>query len=179
VNDKSNIYLIGPMGSGKTVVGQQLANELAMEFLDSDSEIETSTGVDIPYIFEKEGETSFRNRERECIKLLTKRERIVLATGGGSVMDETNRRHLAQSGTIIYLKTSLEKQLERTQHVKNRPLLAEGNAKETLRRLAAIREPEYEATAAFSVDTGGRHVRAVVGAVIKILKDRGFKALKN
>lgn len=177
--DKNNIYLIGPMGSGKTVVGRQLAKELSMEFLDSDSEIETSTGVDISYIFEKEGEKSFRNRERECIKLLTQREGIVLATGGGSIMDEANRRRLSQNGTIVYLKTSIESQLERTQNTKNRPLLMEGNAQETLVRLAAIRESEYEAISTFTVDTGGRQVRAVVITIIKALKNRGFEALKN
>ena len=94
------------MGSGKTAVGRQLAKELGLEFFDSDAEIESSTGVDISFIFEKEGETSFRQRERDCITKLTQRENIVLATGGGSVVDEDIRRNLAQNGTVIYLKTS-------------------------------------------------------------------------
>jgi shikimate kinase len=179
VDEKSNIYLIGPMGSGKTAVGRQLAHELGMEFFDSDAEIERSTGVDISYIFEKEGEASFRDRERECIEHLTQREHIVMATGGGSVMDEDNRRRLSDTGTVVYLKTSIERQLERTQHAKNRPLLFGGDPSETLERLAAIREPQYETLATVSVDTGGRHVRAVVTAVVKILKDRGFEPLKN
>ena len=179
MSQKDNIYLIGPMGSGKTAVGRQLAKELGMEFFDSDAEIENSTGVDISYIFEKEGEASFRTRERECIEHLTKREQIVLATGGGSIMNEETRCSLAQSGTVVYLKTSVERQLERTQHAKNRPLLLDGDPRDTLGELAAIREPLYEALATFSVDTGGRHVRAVVAAVVKILKNRGYEPLKN
>ena len=179
MSESSNIYLIGPMGSGKTAVGRQLAKELGMDFFDSDAEIEKSTGVDVSYIFEKEGEASFRLRERECIENLTEREHNVLATGGGAVMDEGNRRYLAQSGTVVYLRTSIERQLERTQHTKNRPLLTAGEPRETLTRLAASRGPVYEALASFSVDTGGQHVKAVVASVIKSLEDRGFTSLKN
>ncbi len=175
----TNIYLIGPMGSGKTAVGKQLATELGMKFFDSDAEIEKSTGVDISYIFEKEGEASFRQREQECIANLTRRERIVLATGGGSVIGEENRHNLAQTGTVIYLRTSVNRQLERTQHAKNRPLLSEGDPQETLERLAAIRGPLYESLASFSVETGGRHVRAVVSSIQKIFKERGLGPLKN
>jgi len=179
VSNDRNIYLIGPMGSGKTAVGRQLAKELDMEFFDSDAEIEKSTGVDISYIFEKEGEASFRSRERECVENLSTRNGIVLATGGGSVTDEATGRRLAETGTVVYLKTSVERQLERTQHARNRPLLLDGDPRETLERLAAIREPQYEALASFSVDTGGRHVKAVVAAVVKILQARGFEPLKN
>jgi len=167
------------MGSGKTAVGRQLAKELGLEFFDSDAEIESSTGVDISFIFEKEGEASFRQRERDCIASLTQREGIVLATGGGSVMDEDIRRNLAQSGTVIYLRTSVERQLERTKHAKNRPLLMGGEPGETLKRLSNIRSPLYEGLATVTVDTGGRHVKAVVSSIRKIFQDRGFKPLKN
>ncbi len=177
MSDHNSIYLIGPMGSGKTAVGRQLATELGLEFFDSDAEIETSTGVDIAYIFEREGEASFRHRERECIANLTQRKNVVLATGGGAVMDEENRRNLSRNGIIVYLRTSIERQLERTQHAKNRPLLMDGEPRETLERLAAERGPLYESLAAFSVETGGRHVRSVVAKVRKILKDRGFEPL--
>ena len=173
----TNIYLIGPMGSGKTAVGRRLATELGLEFFDSDAEIENSTGVDIAYIFEREGEASFRQRERECIARLTRRKNIVLATGGGAVLDEETRRNLMRSGTVVYLRTSIERQLERTQHAKNRPLLMDGEPRETLEQLAAIRSPLYEGLASFSVDTGGRHVRAVTANVRKILQDRGFEPL--
>ncbi len=177
MSDHTNIYLIGPMGSGKTAVGRRLATELGLEFFDSDAEIEKSTGVDIAYIFEREGEASFRHRERDCIASLTGRKNIVLATGGGAIMDEETRRNLTRSGTIVYLRTSIERQLERTQHAKNRPLLMDGEPRETLERLAAIRDPLYEGLASFSVNTGGRHVRAVTTSVRQILQDRGFEPL--
>jgi shikimate kinase len=177
MSDLANIYLIGPMGSGKTAVGRRLATELGLEFFDSDAEIEKSTGVDIAYIFEREGEASFRQRERECIANLARHKNIVLATGGGAVMDEETRRNLTRSGTIVYLRTSIERQLERTQHAKNRPLLLDGEPRETLERLAAIRGPLYEGLASFSVNTGGRHVRAVTASVRKILQDRGLEPL--
>ena len=167
------------MGSGKTAVGRQLAKELGLEFFDSDAEIESSTGVDISFIFEKEGETSFRQRERDCITKLTQRENIVLATGGGSVVDEDIRRNLAQNGTVIYLKTSVERQLERTKRARHRPLLMDGEPEETLQRLSVIRSPLYESLASLTVDTGGRHVRAVVSTIRKILQNRGLEPLKN
>lgn len=179
MSQDNNIYLIGPMGSGKTAVGRQLAKELGLEFLDSDAEIETSTGVDIAYIFEKEGEASFRHRERECIARLARHKNVVLATGGGAVMDEETRRDLAQTGIIIYLRTGVEQQLERTQHTKNRPLLMDGEPRKILQRLAAIREPLYESLASFSVDTGELHVRAVVANIRKILQDRDSEPLLN
>ncbi|MGI9257673.1 MAG: shikimate kinase AroK [Gammaproteobacteria bacterium] len=179
MKNTDNIYLIGPMGSGKTAVGRQLAKELGREFFDSDAEIENATGVDIAYIFEKEGEASFRTRERECIAGLTKLEGIVLATGGGAVLDEENRRKLAANGTVIFLRTSVDRQLERTQHAKNRPLLFGANPRETLEELAAERGPIYEKLATFSVETGGRHVKAVVSNIRRILKKGGSQPLKN
>ena len=174
-----NVFLIGPMGAGKSAVGRQLARMLHLTFLDSDEEIENRTGVDISFIFEKEGEASFRHRERECIANLTRRKNIVLATGGGAVLDEENRRNLTRNGTIVYLKTTVEHQLERTQHAKNRPLLADGEPRESLERLAAIRSPLYEGLATFSVDTSGCHVRAVTASVCKLLRSRDFEPLKN
>ena len=179
MKNRDNIYLIGPMGSGKTAVGRQLAKELGREFFDSDAEIEKTTGVDIAYIFEKEGEASFRSRERDCITGLTKLEGIVLATGGGAILDEENRRNLSANGTLIYLRTSVDRQLERTQHAKNRPLLYGVNPRETLERLAAERDPIYEKFATFSVETGGRHVKAVVSNVRKMLRKDGSQPLKN
>ena len=167
------------MGSGKTAVGRLLAKELGMKFYDSDAEIETSTGVDIPYIFEKEGEQSFRERERECIARLTREKNIVLATGGGTVLNEHNRQNLADTGTVIYLRASVDQQLERTQQTRNRPILLEGNPKAILTRLASQRGPLYEELASVSVDTGECHVRSVVSRVVRILKARNFKALKN
>jgi shikimate kinase len=179
MNQSSNIYLIGPMGSGKTAVGRQLAKELGMEFIDSDAEIESITGVDIAYIFEKEGEASFRQRERECLAVLCELQNIVLATGGGSILEEENRKTLAETGTVVYLRTSVERQLERTQHARNRPLLLKGEPQKTLQRLSELRNPLYESLATVSVDTGGRHVKAVVVSIRKLLDRNGQEPLKN
>src|ERR1700679_1941781 len=116
MRDKENIFLIGPMGSGKTAVGRHLARLLQYTFHDSDADIEARTGVDIPFIFEKEGEAGFRVRERESIERLTRLESIVLAPGGGAVIDAENRRILAERGAVVYLETSIDQQLERTRH---------------------------------------------------------------
>src|SRR6202022_4231555 len=104
----SNIFLIGPMGSGKSAVGRQLARMFRLAFYDSDADIEAKTGVDISFIFEKEGEVGFRLREKESIERLTRLEGIVLATGGGAVIDPENRRALAERGVVVYLKTSID-----------------------------------------------------------------------
>src|SRR6267378_1134848 len=120
---KTSVFLIGPMGSGKTAVGRHLSRALRLPFYDSDAEIERKTGVDIPFIFEKEGEAGFRIREREAIDRLTRLESIVLATGGGAVIDPDNRRALAERGVVVYLQTSVDQQIERTRHTRHRPLL--------------------------------------------------------
>src|ERR1700734_2718605 len=120
---KRNIFLIGPMGSGKTAVGRHLARLFHYTFHDSDADIEAKTGVDIPFIFEKEGEAGFRIRETESIDRLTRLESIVLATGGGAVIDPANRHALAERGVVVYLDTSIEQQMERTKHGRHRPLL--------------------------------------------------------
>ena len=125
---KSSVFLIGPMGSGKTAVGRHLSHALGLPFYDSDTEIERRTGVDISFIFEKEGESGFRQREREAIAELTALEGIVLATGGGAVVLPESRRRLAERGCVVYLKTSVAQQADRVRHGRNRPLLAEGDA---------------------------------------------------
>ncbi|HWK75289.1 MAG TPA: shikimate kinase AroK [Povalibacter sp.] len=166
-----NVYLIGPMGSGKTAVGRQLARLLRLEFYDSDVEIERRTGVDIPYIFEKEGEAGFREREREVIDALTRLQDVVIATGGGAVLSSENRQNLASRGRVIYLKTSVEQQLERTRHGRQRPLLYTQDPEARLRELMTQRAPLYESIAAITVDTDGRHVRAVADDILLFLKE--------
>lgn len=175
----SNIYLIGPMGSGKSAVGKQLAKELRLKFVDSDAEIEKRTGVDISYIFEKEGEAGFRAREREMIAELTARDAAVLATGGGAVIDSENRVCLAQSGTVIYLRATVAQQLERTRKTRHRPLLLDRDAETVLTELMAVRGPLYEELADIVVDTGGRRVSAVVDEVRRKLKQARAPALKK
>src|SRR5215211_6415136 len=120
---RRNVFLIGPMGSGKTAVGKHLARLLDLTFYDSDTEIERRTGVDIPYIFEKEGEAGFRQRERETLDALTADGPMVLATGGGAVLLPENRVLLSERGCVVYLKTSVAQQVYRVKHARNRPLL--------------------------------------------------------
>src|ERR1700752_3543336 len=153
---KRNVFLIGPMGSGKTAVGKHLARALLFAFRDSDTEIESRTGVDIPFIFEKEGEEGFRAREREVIEHLTLLEDLVLATGGGAVLHADNRRVLAERGCVVYLKTSVFQQIERTRHSRNRPLLFDTDPQERLDSLMLEREPLYAEIADLTVSTDGR-----------------------
>jgi shikimate kinase len=167
----NNVFLIGPMGSGKTAVGKHLARVLHLTFYDSDLEIEHRTGVDIPYIFEKEGEAGFRDREREVIDSLTSLENVVVATGGGAVLRPENRERLASRGRVVYLKTGIHQQLERTRHGKQRPLLYTGDPEAKLRELMVHRAPLYESIAAVVVATDGRQVRAVADEIVQRLKE--------
>ena len=176
---KRNIYLIGPMGSGKTAVGRELAKDLGFTFLDSDLEIEKRTGVDIPYIFEKEGEAGFRAREAAVIADLCKLEGVVVATGGGAIMNDHSREQLAATGLVIYLRTEVEEQLKRTRRTLNRPLLANGNRRETLERLAQVRAPLYAEIADISLDTSGKRVRAVASMLVTLVGKHGFAPLQK
>lgn len=167
------------MGSGKTAVGRQLALRTDREFLDTDQEIERRTGVDIPYIFEKEGEARFRERECEVIEDLTRREGIVLATGGGAVLARANRRRLAETGIVVYLETTIEEQLKRTQRSSHRPLLNRDDPREVLEKLRAERQPLYAEVAHYSIDTTGRRVRTVAQSIARLLERDGHVALQS
>jgi shikimate kinase len=156
-----NIFLVGPMGSGKTAVGRHLARLFRFSFLDSDADIEAKTGVDIAFIFEKEGEAGFRVRERESIDRLTQLESIVLATGGGAVIEPENRRLLAERGVVVYLETSIDQQLERTKHARHRPLLNDTDPEEKLKELMLWRAALYAEVANLTVSTDGRRVQLV------------------
>jgi shikimate kinase len=162
---RANVYLIGPMGSGKTAVGKRLATLLGKEFIDSDAEIERRCGVDIPYIFEKEGEARFRDRERDVIAALTALDGVVVATGGGAVLDAGNRERLAATGTVVYLEVTVDAQLKRTQLSRNRPLLKGGDRRAILEQLMSVRRPLYESIADIRIDTTGRQVAAVAADV--------------
>ena len=161
-----NLFLVGPMGAGKSAVGRQLARLLHLQFVDSDQEIESRTGVDIPFIFEKEGETGFRQREAKVIDDLSQKEGIVLATGGGAIIDPENRNHLGARGFVIYLHTSVDQQLSRTRKGRIRPLLENGDPRAVLESLMATREPLYREIADLTVETDGRKVHAVANEIL-------------
>ena len=161
-----NLFLIGPMGAGKSAVGRQLARLLHLDFVDSDEEVERRTGVDIPFIFEKEGEAGFRKREAQAIDELSKRDGIVLATGGGAVVDPQNRNHLGARGFVVYLHTSVDQQLSRTRKGRERPLLANDDPRATLESLMAERDPLYREIADLTVETDGRKVNAVANEIL-------------
>jgi len=156
-----NLFLIGPMGAGKSAVGRQLARLTHLDFVDSDEEIENRTGVDIPFIFEKEGEEGFRKRESKVIDELSLREGIVMATGGGAVVDPESRSRLGARGFVVYLYTSVKQQLDRTQRGRNRPMLETGDREQVLEELMQQRDPMYREIADLTVDTDGRKVQTV------------------
>lgn len=166
-----NIFLIGPMGSGKSTIGRRLARHLHKTFVDSDHVIEERTGVDIPTIFDIEGEEGFRKREMTVINELSQKKELVLATGGGAILNPENRAHLMARGLVIYLKTSVQQQLARTQHDKNRPLLQTEDPKKKLTELLQHREPYYLDMADIVIDTNHRHSNQVVREIQKKLQE--------
>lgn len=166
-----SVFLVGPMGAGKSAVGRQLARLLGRQFFDSDAEIEARTGVDIAFIFEKEGEAGFRRREKDMIEELTTIPEVVVATGGGAVLDSANRAALASRGVVVYLEATVQQQLERTRMSRTRPLLEDPDPAARLAELMAVREPLYVALARITVKTDERRVREVAQDVRRRLGD--------
>ncbi len=162
------------MGVGKTTIGRQIARMLKMDFVDSDQEIERRTGATISLIFDIEGETGFRERERKVIGEITQQNNIVLATGGGVILDEENRKNLRKSGTVIYLHASVDTQLERTRNNKNRPLLETADPRGRLADLMAVREPLYRQEADIVVEADGRSAASVAREIIRQLQDKNL-----
>ena len=171
-----SIFLVGPMGSGKSAVGKVLARLRHLRFIDSDTEIERRTGVDIPFIFEKEGEPGFRAREREVLDDLTQLPGIVLATGGGAVLAPENRAHLSQRGIVVYLEASVGQQVERTRHGRNRPLLLNADPQARLAELMLVRAPLYRSVAHVTVSTDRRKVQTVAEQIIAGIEALGTGA---
>ncbi|KAA6185519.1 shikimate kinase AroK [Thiohalocapsa marina] len=165
-----NIFLIGPMGAGKSTIGRQLAQALGYEFQDSDAEIQRRTGVDIATIFEFEGEAGFRNRERQVIEEMVQQENIVLATGGGAVLLPENRQQLTARGLVIYLHCSPEQQYARTARDRGRPLLETPDPQQRLRDLMEEREPIYRQVADLVVSTERRGTASVVKEIRRRLE---------
>lgn len=156
-----NIFLVGPMGAGKTTVGRRIADLCRLRFLDSDHEIESRCGVEIAFIFEKEGEAGFRRREQQVIDALTREDGLVLATGGGAVLDADNRAHLRERGFVVYLQASVEQQIERTERTDSRPLLRGVDRRATLEQLLHVRDPLYREIADLVIPTDGRNARTL------------------
>jgi 3-dehydroquinate synthase len=165
-----NIFLVGLMGSGKTTVGRALAKKLNKRFVDSDHEIEARTGASIPLIFEIEGEASFRQREAAMIRDLTAEDNLVLATGGGSILDAKSREYLKARGTVVYLRAGVTNILQRTAHDRNRPLLQTADPRGRLEQLSTQREPYYREVADIIIDTGRPNIQSLVQAIVAELE---------
>ncbi len=170
LNPHSNIFLVGLMGSGKTTIGRALAKRLGLRFVDADHEIESRTGASIPLIFEIEGEASFRQREADVIRDLTAQQGIVLATGGGAVLNADSRRYLHERGVVVYLRASVASLVQRTSHDRNRPLLQTADPKAKIEALARERGPLYQEVAHITVETGRPNVQSIVQTVIAQLE---------
>ena len=165
-----NIFIVGPMGSGKSTVGKIISDELFLSFLDTDEEIEARTGASIDWIFDLEGEDGFRKRESSILQDLAEKNSIVLSTGGGIILKEENREILSSRGTVFYLATPISVQLERTAKDKDRPLLKNGDPKEILTKLHKDRKNLYESVADHIVDTENKSSQEVASEIIKLVK---------
>jgi shikimate kinase len=174
----NNIYFIGLMGAGKTTIGRLIAKQLGMVFYDSDYEIERKTGVKIPLIFELEGEVGFRKRETTVIEELTQLNNIVMATGGGAVLLEENRKFLKNHGKVVYLRANVHDLWLRTRHDKSRPLLQGGNIKQKLEKLYIERDPIYTALADCIVDTGAQSANEITSYIEDLIRGDAKEALK-
>ncbi|MCY1411147.1 Shikimate kinase 1 [compost metagenome] len=170
MNSVSNLILVGPMGAGKSTIGRLLAKELHLVFKDSDKEIEQRCGANIPWIFDVEGESGFREREQAMIAELCSASGAVIATGGGAVLREANRAALKAGGQVIYLHASVDQQISRTARDKGRPLLQKPNPGQVLRDLMEIRDPLYREIADVVVETDERPPRLVVQEILDRLR---------
>ncbi|AWX15269.1 shikimate kinase I [Mergibacter septicus] len=172
MTEKRNIFLIGPMGAGKSTIGRQLAQLLNMDFVDSDQEIEQRAGADIGWIFDVEGEDGFRKREERIINELSQRQGLVLSTGGGSILSKETRNHLSARGIVIYLETTVEKQYQRTQRDKKRPLLqGVEDPRQVLEDLAKVRNPLYEEIADITLQTDDQSAKLTASRIIELLQN--------
>lgn len=166
----SSVYLIGPMGSGKTTIGQRVARRLGLEFHDCDHELELQTGASVSLIFDVEGETGFRERETRMLEQLTQRRNVLVATGGGVVLSKRNRELLRRNGLVVYMSTSVAKQLRRLSRDRTRPLLQTGDRKAKLARLAAQRNPLYEELADIEFPSQNRGLDAAAQALTDLIR---------
>ena len=166
-----NIFIVGPMGSGKSTVGKIISDELFLDFFDTDDEIETRTGASIDWIFDLEGESGFRKRESEMLDKMVKRNSIVLSTGGGIVLESSNRELLSSRGTVFYLSTPISVQVERTAKDKDRPLLKNGEPEKILSKLHDERKEFYKSVSDHIVETENKSSQEVASEIIKLVKN--------
>ena len=164
------VFLVGPMGAGKTTIGKYLAQHLKLRFADTDTEIEARTGADIPWIFDVEGESGFRDREQQVVEEMTLWDGVVLATGGGVVLRPENRRALAGRGFVVYLYATVDEQVRRTRRDKRRPLLQSGDQEQTLRTLMAERDPLYREIADHIIETDTCSPKTVAQRLVRELQ---------
>lgn len=164
------VFLVGPMGAGKSTIGKYLASELYLEFCDTDTEIEKRTGADIPWIFDMEGEEGFRDREEQMVDELTQRDKVCLATGGGAILRPNNRRVLGARGFVVYLYASVDEQIKRTARDRRRPLLQNDDPGATLAELMAERDELYREVADYIIDTDGCSSRTVAQKLVREFK---------
>ena len=168
MKSSSNIFLIGPMGTGKSTVGKKLAKKSSQQFYDCDHEIEDRTGASINLIFEIEGEEGFRKRETRLLDELTSMSNIVLATGGGAVLDKENRTLLSARGLVVYLKSDINQLLKRTSRDVKRPLLQNAEPEAVLRELLEIRGPLYEEVADLVIDTARLSINDIIAQIMSV-----------
>ncbi len=170
----ANIFLVGLMGSGKTTIGRALAKRLTMQFVDAEHEIESRTGASLTLLFDIAGEASFRQREADVVRDLTAQAGIVLATGGGAILNEESRRYLRERGTVVYLRASVNSLVQRTSHDRNRPLLQTTDPRARIEALMRERAPLYEEVAHITVETGRPNVQTVVQTILSQLEVSGW-----
>jgi len=165
-----NIFIVGPMGSGKSTVGKIISDELFLNFFDTDDEIESRTGASIDWIFDLEGEEGFRKRESSILEEMVKQNSIVLSTGGGIILSDSNREMLSSRGTVFYLSTPISVQIERTSKDKDRPLLKNGDPEEILTRLQKERKDLYESVSDHVIETENKSSQKVASEIINLVK---------
>jgi shikimate kinase len=173
-----NIFLIGPMGAGKSTIGRLLAAELHLPFCDTDKAIEDRCGADIPWIFDVEGEAGFRARESSMLAELSEDNGLVLATGGGIILLADNRKMLRSRGFVVYLRASVDQQTARTSKDKNRPLLQSGEPREVLEQLMSVRDPLYTEVADMMIDTDSRSPKDVAKDIAKKLREERVRGIQ-
>lgn len=167
-----NVYLVGPMGCGKTTLGRRVAGELGLDFIDCDQEIERQTGVTVNLIFDIEGESGFRMRETELLQRLAEQDGFLVATGGGAILREENRDLMANSGLVVWLRATVDQQLERLGRDRTRPLLQTPDREQRLRQLAQERDPLYAGIADLVFDASHRNVRRVAARLAQAVREQ-------